>query len=97
MPDPGSVARPPTGDPPTGSCAEVTRTDIVLGDPEAVRVIVIDGEEGMREGMRRVLERSGFLTSTAPDGDAGLRLMEQRPADIAFVSLRMPGHPTGSR
>ena len=92
MPDPGSVARPQTGAPPSGSCADaVPPAGVILGDHEPVRVIVIDGEEGMREGMRRVLERSGFVACTAPDGDAGLRLMEERPVDVAFVSLRMPG------
>ncbi len=58
---------------------------------ETLRVIVIDAEEGMREGMRRVLERNGYQATTAMDGDAGLRQMEQSPVDVAFVSLRMPG------
>jgi len=45
------------------------------GDRDAVRVIVIDDEEGMREGMRRVLERRGFIVRTAKDGESALRLL----------------------
>ncbi|MGA2478783.1 MAG: response regulator [Spirochaetia bacterium] len=58
---------------------------------DAIRVIVIDDEEGMREGMRRVLERRGFLVRTARDGETALRLLEEAPSDVALVDLKMPG------
>ncbi len=45
----------------------------------------------MREGMRRVLERRGFSVRTARDGEDALRLLEQAPADVALVDLKMPG------
>ena len=61
-------------------------------DPERIRVIVIDDEEGMREGMRRVLERRGFQVRTARDGETALRLLEESPSDVALVDLKMPGH-----
>ena len=64
---------------------------VQTGDREAIRVIVIDDEEGMREGMRRVLERRGFLVRTAKDGESALRLLEEAPSDIALVDLKMPG------
>ena len=54
-------------------------------------MIVIDDEEGMREGMRRVLERRGFLVRTARDGETALRLLEEAPSDVALVDLKMPG------
>ena len=61
-----------------------------MDDP--TRLLVVDDEEGMREGMRRVLERRGF------DGRHG-RGRRQRPCaclpsadyDIALVDLKMPG------
>ena len=61
-------------------------------DPESIHVLVIDDEEGMREGMRRVLERRGFTVRTARDGETALRLLEEEPADVALVDLKMPGH-----
>ncbi|HUI70464.1 MAG TPA: response regulator, partial [Spirochaetia bacterium] len=60
-------------------------------DKEIVHVLVIDDEEGMREGMRRVLERRGFQVRTARDGETALRLLEEAPADVALVDLKMPG------
>ncbi len=60
-------------------------------DRESIRILVIDDEEGMREGMRRVLERRGFSVRTARDGETALRLLEETPADIALVDLKMPG------
>jgi CheY-like chemotaxis protein len=58
---------------------------------DAIRVIVIDDEEGMREGMRRVLERRGFLVRTARDGETALQLLDEGPSDVALVDLKMPG------
>lgn len=58
---------------------------------ESIRILVIDDEEGMREGMRRVLERRGFSVRTARDGETALRLLEELPADVALVDLKMPG------
>ena len=79
MPETGSAVLPHDPSPATA------------GEEAPLRVIIIDAEEGMREGMRRVLERNGYLATTATDGDTGLRQMEQSPVDVAFVSLRMPG------
>jgi len=45
----------------------------------------------MREGMRRVLERRGYLVRTARDGESALSLLEVEPADVALVDLKMPG------
>ncbi len=63
----------------------------VPGDHEPIRVIVIDDEEGMREGMRRVLERRGFSVRAARDGESALHMLEECPADVALVDLKMPG------
>jgi len=69
-----------------------TRPAASLQTPqENINVLVIDDEEGMREGMRRVLERRGFSVRTARDGETALRLLEEEPADVALVDLKMPG------
>jgi signal transduction histidine kinase len=56
-----------------------------------VRLLVVDDEEGMREGMRRILERAGHSVDTAADGEAALRLLAGPAYDIALVDLKMPG------
>ena len=53
-------------------------------------VIVIDDEEGMREGMRRVLEKKGFSVDTAEDGSVAMELLEIKSYDLALVDLKMP-------
>jgi len=59
--------------------------------PESVRVLVIDDEEGMREGMRRVLAGKGFAVRTAGDGETAMKMLDEGPCDIALVDLKMPG------
>jgi signal transduction histidine kinase len=58
---------------------------------DSVSILVIDDEEGMREGMRRVLDRKGFRVRTAGDGETALAMLEENPCDIALVDLKMPG------
>lgn len=60
-------------------------------DREPVRVLVIDDEEGMREGMRRVLERRSFAVQTARDGETAIRMLGESVYDLALVDLKMPG------
>ena len=68
-----------------------SRASPPAGPSDLVRVLVIDDEEGMREGMRRVLERRGYPVRTARDGETALRMLEEAPADVALVDLKMPG------
>jgi two-component system sensor histidine kinase ResE len=58
---------------------------------EPTSVLVVDDEEGMREGMRRVLERRGFVVDTAADGADALARFAKREFDLALVDLKMPG------
>jgi two-component system phosphate regulon sensor histidine kinase PhoR len=60
-----------------------------VDDPTTV--LVVDDEEGMREGMRRVLERRGFSVNTAADGGSALALLAEKDFDLALVDLKMPG------
>jgi len=60
-------------------------------DREPIRVLVIDVEEGMREGLRRILERRGCMVCTAADGESALRLLADSPCEVALVPLSMPG------
>ena len=67
------------------------------GDPTATAqrvrfsVLVVDDEEGMREGIRRVLERNEYTVRTAEDGEQAVALLDSCRFDIALVDLKMPG------
>jgi signal transduction histidine kinase len=60
-------------------------------ESDRLRVLVVDDEEGMREGMTRILARREVETETADSGEAALGLLETRTYDIALVDLKMPG------
>jgi two-component system phosphate regulon sensor histidine kinase PhoR len=76
-------------DPRAAECASRAADGAPAADP--IRLLVVDDEEGMREGMRRVLERHGYAVRTARDGEMALQLLEEAPADVALVDLKMPG------
>jgi len=58
---------------------------------EAVRILVVDDELGMREGCRRILTDEGYEVETAADGLAGLELFQaRRNFAVALVDLKMP-------
>lgn len=61
------------------------------GADEKLKVLVVDDEEGMREGMRRVLERSSFQVDLAENGEEAINLLEANSYDLALVDLKMPG------
>ena len=56
-----------------------------------VEVLVIDDEEGMREGVRRILSKKGINVDVAEDGETAIDMIKNKNYDIAFVDLKMPG------
>ncbi len=59
---------------------------------EMPRLLVVDDEFGIREGIRKILEPEGFEVVTAEDGLVGWKTwQEQRPFSAALVDLKMPG------
>ena len=45
----------------------------------------------MREAMRLVLEGEGFAIEEAADGQAALDAIHERPPDLLFLDLNIPG------
>ncbi len=58
---------------------------------EAIRILVVDDELGMREGCRRILQAEGFEVEVAEDGQKGLAVWQaRRDFAAAIVDLKMP-------
>ncbi|MBF0451757.1 MAG: response regulator [Candidatus Magnetomorum sp.] len=57
-----------------------------------IHVLIIDDEQGIREGCARILSRIGCDVSTASRGEEGLEILE-KTSDISIVllDLKMPG------
>lgn len=53
-------------------------------------VLVIDDEERIRKGCRKVLSREGFDVETADGGERGLKMIEEKHYDIILLDLMMP-------
>ena len=56
----------------------------------AVKVLIADDDEIVREVLERSLSESGFDVRTAQDGDEAIRLLSPE-VDVALFDLRMPG------
>ncbi|HNW59444.1 MAG TPA: sigma-54 dependent transcriptional regulator [bacterium] len=58
---------------------------------EATHILIVDDEDLLREGCRRLLEISGYKVATAADAETGLQLAASGAFEIVFVDFRMPG------
>jgi len=57
------------------------------------RILIIDDEEVVLDSCSQILEGSGHLIQTAPDGATGLKLVDTFRPDLVFIDLKMPGMP----
>ncbi|MEC0227678.1 response regulator [Paenibacillus alba] len=57
------------------------------------RIVLIDDEINIREGLRRIIERSPSFQVMAdfPDGGEALEWLERNTTDIVLSDIRMPG------
>ena len=60
-------------------------------DPEPIRVLVVDDEDGVRKFVDRVLREAGYTTILAPDGPEALEAAaKSAPIDILVTDVMMP-------
>lgn len=58
---------------------------------EKANILIVDDEEVVRLSHLRSLEGTHCSTREAEDGLEALQVMEQHPADVILLDLRMPG------
>ncbi|MFN7957341.1 MAG: sigma-54 dependent transcriptional regulator [Holophagaceae bacterium] len=56
-----------------------------------LRVLVVDDDPGMRDGMAMSLKRAGFFAEQARGGEEALRMVRPGAFDAVVTDLRMPG------
>lgn len=54
-------------------------------------ILVVDDEEVIREGMRRILEAEGYQVQTAASGQAAGEKIQAEDFDVVITDLKMPG------
>lgn len=54
-------------------------------------ILIVEDHPTMREAMRLVLEHEGFVIREAADGQSALAMARERPPDLVFLDLNIPG------
>ncbi len=62
-----------------------------LNFPGLPRLLVIDDEEGIREGLRSMLLAEGIAVETATNAEDAIRRVEQKDFDVVILDLNLPG------
>ncbi len=60
---------------------------------KAVRVLIIEDEQILREQLSSALAETGYVINSAADGDEGYYQGKEFPQDLAIVDLGLPGMP----
>jgi two-component system response regulator AtoC len=55
------------------------------------QILIVDDDESIRQMLAAVLEREGYQTIKAKDGEEGLALFRSTAPDIVLMDIRMPG------
>ncbi|MFZ3115798.1 MAG: sigma-54 dependent transcriptional regulator [Syntrophales bacterium] len=59
--------------------------------PDMCRVLVVDDEAVIREGMRRILESSTVQVESVASGRAAIEKIQVKDFDVVITDLKMPG------
>ncbi|MFA7404826.1 MAG: sigma-54 dependent transcriptional regulator [Pelobacteraceae bacterium] len=58
---------------------------------EQSRLLIVDDEAVIRDGLKRVLEGESFAVETCSSGFHAIEIMQQRDFDLIITDLKMPG------
>jgi len=58
---------------------------------ESARILIVDDETVIRDGLKRVLEGQSFVVETCSSGFSAIELLQQREFDLIITDLKMPG------
>jgi len=79
---------PLTGPPPNTLLHAVLKAQ---PDSRQRKVLIIDDDPAMQEGLSRMLAQEGFWAAVARDGDEGLNLARTLHPDVITLDIMMPG------
>jgi DNA-binding response OmpR family regulator len=54
-------------------------------------ILIIEDEYSMRVGLEDAFKHSGYDVVSAPDGETGLRLVEEKKPDLIILDVMLPG------
>jgi DNA-binding response OmpR family regulator len=56
-------------------------------------ILVVDDEPDIRQSVKMILEKNGYIVITAEDGDKCLSIVKQTKPDLILLDIMMPGTP----
>ena len=56
-------------------------------------ILVVDDEPDIRQSVKMILEKNGYIVITAEDGDECLDVIKQTKPDLILLDIMMPGTP----
>ena len=62
-----------------------------MKNQQEARILVVDDEQGIRAGCRRVLESEGYSVDEAENGTDGFAKARAESFDLLLVDMMMPG------
>jgi two-component system response regulator (stage 0 sporulation protein F) len=54
-------------------------------------ILIVDDEEGLREGLSKLLESEGYVALSAESGEQALEILQRSHIDLVLTDMRMPG------
>lgn len=68
-------------------------TDELRSSPRGLigSILIVDDDAAIRDALSEILESEGYPVSTAADGTAALRLVEELRPSLLLLDMRMPG------
>jgi len=67
-------------------CGEMKRKNVIAGR----RVLIVDDEEGFRDGVADLLQMEGYTVSVARDAVEAVRVLPVFRPEVILLDLRMP-------
>ena len=64
--------------------------EVLVGEPSRGRILVIDDEPDIREGLEFLLAQENYSVQLAEGGEEGLRRLEESSFDLVLLDLMMP-------
>ncbi len=58
---------------------------------QRTRLLIVDDEAAIRDGLKRILERESFVVETCSSGFHAIEIMQQHTFDLIITDLKMPG------
>ncbi|MHB8909371.1 MAG: sigma-54-dependent transcriptional regulator [Syntrophales bacterium] len=59
--------------------------------PDRHTLLIVDDEEVIREGMRRILTAEGYQVETSASGRSAIEKIQEHDFDVVITDLKMPG------